>query len=107
MDTYRAIEWVRYDARTLKRPGKVLILAYDSQTAYALTSTDGITTATYTATLTTTEQTFPIPPGILTSGTPYFFQISAIDTPIDMASHPFRSAPEYASADVITDVIQP
>jgi hypothetical protein len=74
---------------------------------YALTSTDGITTATYTATLTTTEQTFPIPPGILTSGTPYFFQISAIDTPIDMASHPFRSAPEYASADVITDVIQP
>jgi hypothetical protein len=40
---------VRYDARTLKRPGKVLILAYDSQTAYALTTTEGWTRVAWKA----------------------------------------------------------
>lgn len=34
---------VRYDARTLRRSGPVLILAYTSQTAYALTSAEGWT----------------------------------------------------------------
>ena len=40
---------VRYDARALKRPGKVLILAYDSQTAYALTTTEGWTRVAWKA----------------------------------------------------------
>jgi hypothetical protein len=40
---------VRYDARVLKRPGKVLILAYDSQTAYSLTSSEGWTRVAWKA----------------------------------------------------------
>lgn len=40
---------VRYDARALKRPGKVLILAYDSQTAYSLTSSEGWTRVAWKA----------------------------------------------------------
>jgi hypothetical protein len=40
---------VRYDARALRRPGKVLILAYDSQTAYSLTSNEGWTRVAWRA----------------------------------------------------------
>ena len=40
---------VRYDARALKRPGQVLILADESQTAYALTSSEGWTRVAWKA----------------------------------------------------------
>lgn len=40
---------VRYDARALKRPGQVLILAYDSQTAYSLTTSEGWTRVAWKA----------------------------------------------------------
>ena len=40
---------VRRDARRLKRPGAVLILAYQSQTAYSLTSTVGDTRVAWKA----------------------------------------------------------
>jgi hypothetical protein len=40
---------VRYDARALRRPGKVLILAYDSQTAYSLTASEGWTRVAWKA----------------------------------------------------------
>src|SRR5262249_52690082 len=39
----RCRDQVRTNARTLRRRGKVLILAYQSQTSYALTSTVGDT----------------------------------------------------------------
>jgi len=41
---------VRTDARTLKRPGAVLILAYNSATAYSLSSTTGLTRVAWKST---------------------------------------------------------
>jgi hypothetical protein len=76
-------------------------------TLYQLSNTAGATTQTFVATLTTAETTFPIPPGLLTSGSAYFAYITATVTPVDLSSRPFQSVPDYASADVVTDVIQP
>ena len=45
----RCRDQVRTDARTLRRRGKVLILAYQSQTSYALTSTVGDTRVAWKA----------------------------------------------------------
>ena len=45
----RCVAAVRADARRLKRPGRVLILAYDSATAYALTSKTGKTRVAWKA----------------------------------------------------------
>jgi hypothetical protein len=41
---------VRYDAAHLKRPGQILILAYQSPTAYALTSRSGLTRVAWKST---------------------------------------------------------
>ena len=69
--------------------------------------TGGASSAQYTAELVTTETSLPFPPNLLTMGSAYVFTITAIASPIDMSSAPFRGSATYASADVLTSMAAP
>jgi hypothetical protein len=62
---------------------------------------------TVTAILVTTDTSVALPPGMLEHGSAYYFQITAMVTSADLATHPFGPSATIAGADVLTSAITP
>ncbi len=76
-------------------------------TLYDVVNASGATNVNYVAEIVTTTTSLPLPPGRLTPGHSYALVITAVTTPIDANTNPYRGSPNYASADYLTALISP
>jgi hypothetical protein len=74
---------------------------------FALASSGGATTFTQQAEIVTTTTSVVLPPGLLTSGGQYVLEISAVASPIDASTQPFRLSPTWAQADFLSAIMTP
>jgi hypothetical protein len=74
---------------------------------YQVANSGGSSTMQYVTTIATTSTTLPFPPNVLEKGSGYVFVITALVSPIDASTAPFRASPTMASADVLSSMAVP
>jgi hypothetical protein len=76
-------------------------------TLYQVMNGGGTSTIKYVTTVATTTTSVPFPPNVLQKGNGYVFVITAMVSPIDASTAPFRGSPTTAGADVLSSMAVP